>query len=45
MGNLADQYAKWVEMEMTKTKTEMVVATVGKVDPKKHLQQVFKVYR
>jgi len=39
MGKLAVEYAKWIEMEMKKTKTEMVVSTIGKVDPKKHLQQ------
>lgn len=31
-------------MEMTKTKTEMIVSTVGKVDPKRHLQQVIDFY-
>lgn len=40
MATLAESYSKWIEMEMTKTKTEMIVATVGKVDPKRHLQQV-----
>lgn len=40
MGELAVQYAKWIDMEMKKSKTEMVVSTIGKVDPKKHLQQV-----
>lgn len=40
MCNLAKEYSKWIEMEMKKTKTEMVVSTVGKPDPKRHLQSV-----
>ena len=40
MTALAEQYSKWIDMEMSKSKTEMIVATVGKVDPKRHLQQV-----
>jgi len=39
MCTLAESYSKWIDMEMTKTKTEMIVSTVGKVDPKRHLQQ------
>ena len=40
MGKLATEYAKWIEMEMKKTKTEILVSTIGKIDPKKHLQSV-----
>ena len=40
MGDLAVSYAKWIDDEMKKSKTEIVVSTVGKIDPKKHLQQV-----
>jgi len=39
MTSLADQYSKWIDMEMTKTKQEIIVSTVGKIDPKRHLQQ------
>jgi len=38
MTKLAEDYSKWIDMEMKKTKTEIVVSTIGKVDPKKHLQ-------
>jgi len=37
MNNLAKDYSKWIEMEMKKTKTEIIVSTVGKPDPKRHL--------
>jgi len=37
MTKLADDYSKRIDMEMKKTKTEIVVSTIGKVDPKKHL--------
>jgi len=40
MTALAESYSKRIEMEHTKTKNEILVATVGKVDPKRHLQQV-----
>jgi len=39
MTKLAEEYSKRIDMEMKKTKTEMIVSTIGKVDPKKHLQQ------
>jgi hypothetical protein len=32
-------------MEMKKTKTEMIVSTVGKPDPKRHLQSVWIVFQ
>jgi len=38
MCGLAEEYSKWIDMEMKKTKTEMIVSTIGKVDPKRHLQ-------
>lgn len=40
MSNLAKDYTKWIEEEMKKTSTEMVVANVGKINPKKHLNNV-----
>jgi len=42
MQNLLDytkQYSKRLEEEETKTAEELVVSTVGKLDPKKHLEQ------
>ena len=39
MLNLAETYNKWIQDEMKKTKQEMVVSTVGKLDPKKRLEQ------
>ena len=42
--NLAKIYSKWIDDEMKKTKQELVVSTVGKQDPKRHLLQVF-LYR
>lgn len=37
---LAKTYSKWIEDEMKKSKQELVVSTVGKQDPKRHLMQV-----
>lgn len=39
MLTLADTYNKWIQDEMKKTKQEIVVSTVGKLDPKKRLEQ------
>jgi 26S proteasome regulatory subunit N11 len=39
MLGLAETYNKWIQEEMKKTKQEMVVSTVGKLDPKKRLEQ------
>lgn len=39
MTKLAESYSQRIDMELTKTKNEIVVSTVGKVDPKRHLQQ------
>ncbi|OMJ75684.1 hypothetical protein SteCoe_25123 [Stentor coeruleus] len=39
MLSLAENYNKWIQDEMKKTKQEMVVSTVGKLDPKKRLEQ------
>jgi 26S proteasome regulatory subunit N11 len=39
MLSLAENYNKWIQEEMKKTKQEMVVSTVGKLDPKKRLEQ------
>lgn len=41
MGDLAKDYSKWIEEEMTKTKEEFAISKVGKIDPKRHLTQVF----
>lgn len=38
MVGLAETYNKWIQDEMKKTKQEMVVSTVGKLDPKKRLE-------
>jgi len=35
---LTKSYSKWLEDEDTKTPEEFEVATVGKLDPKKHLE-------
>jgi hypothetical protein len=40
MVGLAKNYAKWIDDEMKKSKTEMVVSNIGKPDPKRHLSQV-----
>ena len=40
MCSLAQQYSKWIEDEMKKSKQEMVVSNIGKLDPKRHLQEV-----
>jgi 26S proteasome regulatory subunit N11 len=39
MLSLSETYNKWIQDEMKKTKQEMVVSTVGKLDPKKRLEQ------
>ena len=39
MLSLAETYNKWIQEEMKKTKQELVVSTVGKLDPKKRLEQ------
>lgn len=41
---LAKTYSKWIEDEMKKSKQELVVSTVGKQDPKRHLMQVCYYY-
>jgi len=38
MSKLAETYNKWVQEEMKKTRNEIVVSTVGKLNPKKHLE-------
>jgi 26S proteasome regulatory subunit N11 len=38
MAGLAETYNKWVQEEMRKTRKEIVVSTVGKLNPKKHLE-------
>ena len=40
MAKLAESYTKWVEDEMSKTKEEMVVDNVGKINPVKHINEV-----
>jgi len=38
MLSLLDTYNKWIQEEMKKSKQEMIVSTVGKLDPKKRLE-------
>ena len=38
MANLSKDYSKWIEDEMKKTKQDLLVSRIGKVDPKRHLQ-------
>ena len=40
MCTLAESYTKWVDDEMKKTKEEMVVDNVGKINPVKHINEV-----
>ena len=44
MAKLAESYTKWVEDEMSKTKEEMVVDNVGKINPVKHINEVRKFW-
>jgi 26S proteasome regulatory subunit N11 len=39
MLTLSESYNKWIQEEMKKSKQEMIVSTVGKIDPKKRLEQ------
>lgn len=39
MAHLAELYHKWVQDEITKPKEELVVSTVGKINPKNHLSE------
>ena len=39
MVNLTAEYNKWIQSEMKKTKKEMVVTNVGKINPSMHLTQ------
>jgi 26S proteasome regulatory subunit N11 len=39
LANLALLYHKWVQDEITKPKEELVVSTVGKVNPKNRLSE------
>jgi 26S proteasome regulatory subunit N11 len=40
MAGLAEKYTKWVEDQMEKSKEEMLVDNVGKINPVKHINQV-----
>lgn len=40
MGDLAKDYSKWIEDEMSKSKEEFTISKVGKIDPKRHLTSV-----
>ena len=44
MGILAKNYTKWIDQEMTKTKEEMIVSNVGKINPKNHLKEVILIF-
>lgn len=39
MTGLTTEYNKWIQAEMKKTKKEMVVSTVGKINPALRLGQ------
>lgn len=39
MAGLTEDYNNWIQAEMKKTKKEMVVSTVGKVNPSLRLNQ------
>ena len=39
MAGLTEEYAKWIQNENKKSKKEMVVSTVGKINPKLRLEQ------
>ncbi|EGR31273.1 hypothetical protein IMG5_114830 [Ichthyophthirius multifiliis] len=39
MSQQAGNYIKWIEDEQQKTKLQLAIRNVGKIDPKKHLQQ------
>jgi 26S proteasome regulatory subunit N11 len=39
MAGLTADYNNWIQDEMKKTKEELVVSTVGKVNPRTHLAQ------
>eukprot|EP00828_Plagiopyla_frontata_P042265 TRINITY_DN6259_c0_g1_i2.p1 TRINITY_DN6259_c0_g1~~TRINITY_DN6259_c0_g1_i2.p1 ORF type:complete len:246 (-),score=41.52 TRINITY_DN6259_c0_g1_i2:122-859(-) len=39
MSKLSKNYSKWIDEEMKKSSDEMIVANVGKPDPKRHLSQ------
>jgi 26S proteasome regulatory subunit N11 len=39
MCNLSKNYSKWIEDEIKKSKQELIVSTIGKQDPKRHLQE------
>lgn len=45
LANLAKNYQAWINDEIKKTKQELVVSTVGKQDPKRHLNQVIFEFR
>ena len=41
LASLANQYTKLIQDEKVKSKLELIVANVGKIDPKRHLSNVF----
>lgn len=40
MSNLAKNYIKWIEDESKKTKEQLAIRNVGKIDPQRHLLTV-----
>jgi len=40
MCNLAKNYIRWIEDESKKTKDQLAIRNVGKIDPQRHLMQV-----
>ena len=43
LSSLATQYNKLIQDEIVKTKQELVIANVGKIDPKRHLSEVLNL--
>lgn len=41
--DLSKNYNKLITDEMSKTKEELIVTNVGKIDPKRHLKEVFSI--
>jgi len=43
MCNLAKNYIRWIEDESKKTKDQLAIRNVGKIDPQRHLMQVINI--
>ncbi len=42
LSKLTEEYNKWIQEELKKTKEELVVSQVGKMNPKNHLSQTIE---